>query len=92
MKKTMKLIAAALTVFSLTASAEEVLWKLDGTNAEFSPKHSTKAWFGDKAEMSSVEKTEDGFLLRNHASRYLALRPGTWLVFELVKAERQDAK
>ena len=92
MKKQMRLIAAALAVFTLTASAEEVIWKLDGSNADFSAKHSTKAWFSDKAPAPAVEKTEDGFIIKNHTSRYLALRPGTWLVFELVKAERQDAK
>ena len=91
MKKQMRLIAV-LAALTLAASAEEVIWKLDGSNAEFVNKHSTKAWFGEKKETPSVEKTEDGFLIRNHASRYLALRPDTWLVFELVSAERQETK
>ena len=94
MKKQMKWFAAALAVLTLAVSAEEqVIWKLDGSNADFSNKHSTKAWFAEKVPASLVEKTEDGgFVIKGHLSRYLTLKPGTWLVFELVKAERQDPK
>ena len=95
MKKQMKWIAAALSVLTLAVSAEEqVIWKLDGSNTDFSDKHSTKAWFADKKGTAPlVEKTEDGgFVIKGHLSRYLSLKPGAWLVFELVKAERQDPK
>ena len=89
MKRQMKWIAAALTALALTASAEEqVIWKLDGSNAEFSSKYSTKTWFDEKAAVPAVEKTEDGFLIKNHASHCLTLEPGTWLVVDLVKAEK----
>lgn len=94
MKKRMKWIATTLSVLTMAVSAEEeVLWKLDGSNADFSNKHSTKAWFATKDPVPSVVKTQDGgFIINNHTSRYLSLKPDTWLVFELVKAERRDAK
>ena len=91
----MKLFPILLAVFSLSAAVsaeEQVIWKLDGSNAQFTAGHSTKTWFSEKVQEPAVEKTEEGFVIRNHTSRYLTLQPDTWLVFDLIKAEKREPK
>ncbi len=81
----MRFVLGILLLLVLAAKAEEqVLWKLDETNAKVNGR---KEWYMGK-EPPVVEPVEGGgFVLKTQAAHQLTLHPGAWLVFELADAK-----
>ena len=65
----------------------KTVWQLDGSNAQFAKKHSTKAWFG--AETHTEAAADGGFIITGKSSnRYIKLLPKHWIELDLVKYRR----
>ena len=75
----------------VTPKKVKAVWQLDGSNAQFTKKHSTKAWFG--AETHTETAGDGGFIITGKSSnRYINLLPKHWIELDLVKYRRLPGK
>ncbi|MBQ6597057.1 MAG: hypothetical protein IJH79_05845 [Lentisphaeria bacterium] len=69
-------------------SAGEIWWNEDGKALNSSSKYSTSAWFGQRKMPVIKARSEGGFTLGSNCTKYLTVKPGMWLTFELDAVRR----
>lgn len=82
----MKLLFACAALGACLSLAAEIIWSEDGSNLITSKVHSTKGWYNAKIDMTPIPG--GGFVLASPAQSYRAIRPNTWITFEISKVEK----
>ena len=82
------LTVPALGLLSTVLWSGEIWWNEDGKALNSSSKYSTSAWYGQGKMPSIKARKAGGFTLGSNCTKYLTVKPGMWLTFELDAVRR----